>query len=64
MIYTLHFLFPQAGKTLSQRRWLASFSADGHLDIAKVLRRIQRGVTSIVYLLTACNVVAESIYND
>ncbi|XP_047172777.1 rab GTPase-activating protein 22-like isoform X1 [Vigna umbellata] len=32
-----------AGKTLSQRRWLASFSADGHLDIAKVLRRIQRG---------------------
>ncbi|KOM35166.1 hypothetical protein LR48_Vigan02g131600 [Vigna angularis] len=34
---------PRAGKTLSQRRWLASFSADGHLDIAKVLRRIQRG---------------------
>ncbi|XP_020223192.1 TBC1 domain family member 15 isoform X1 [Cajanus cajan] len=34
---------PRAGKTLSQRRWHASFSEDGHLDIAKVLRRIQRG---------------------
>ncbi|KAL2992209.1 hypothetical protein AAZX31_10G036700 [Glycine max] len=34
---------PRAGKTLSQRRWQASFSQDGHLDIAKVLRRIQRG---------------------
>ncbi|KAK7355945.1 hypothetical protein VNO80_15210 [Phaseolus coccineus] len=34
---------PRAGKTLSQRRWQASFSEDGHLDIAKVLRRIQRG---------------------
>lgn len=34
---------PRAGKTLSQRRWQASFSDDGHLDIAKVLRRIQRG---------------------
>ncbi|KAF2294918.1 hypothetical protein GH714_027013 [Hevea brasiliensis] len=32
-----------AGKTLSPRRWHASFSEDGHLDIAKVLRRIQRG---------------------
>ncbi|XP_057985021.1 uncharacterized protein LOC110663353 isoform X1 [Hevea brasiliensis] len=33
----------RAGKTLSPRRWHASFSEDGHLDIAKVLRRIQRG---------------------
>ncbi|XP_038692864.1 TBC1 domain family member 15-like isoform X2 [Tripterygium wilfordii] len=34
---------PRAGKTLSARRWHAGFSEDGHLDIAKVLRRIQRG---------------------
>ncbi|XP_028777055.1 TBC1 domain family member 15 [Neltuma alba] len=34
---------PRAGKTLSERRWHASFTQDGHLDIAKVLRRIQRG---------------------
>lgn len=34
----------QAGKTLSERRWNAAFSEDGHLDIEKVLRRIQRGV--------------------
>ncbi|XP_048233007.1 TBC1 domain family member 15 isoform X3 [Ricinus communis] len=34
---------PRAGKTLSSRRWHAAFSGDGHLDIAKVLRRIQRG---------------------
>ncbi|XP_061367481.1 uncharacterized protein LOC133310548 isoform X2 [Gastrolobium bilobum] len=34
---------PRAGKTLSARRWHASFSEDGRLDIAKVLRRIQRG---------------------
>ncbi|XP_017981481.1 PREDICTED: TBC1 domain family member 15 isoform X2 [Theobroma cacao] len=34
---------PRAGKTLSARRWHAAFSEDGHLDIAKVLRRIQRG---------------------
>lgn len=33
----------RAGKTLSARRWQAAFSEDGHLDIAKVLRRIQRG---------------------
>lgn len=33
----------RAGKTLSARRWHASFSEEGHLDIAKVLRRIQRG---------------------
>ncbi|GAB2234459.1 hypothetical protein Droror1_Dr00003713 [Drosera rotundifolia] len=33
----------RAGKTLSARRWHASFSEDGHLDIAKVLRRIQHG---------------------
>ncbi|CAN1766745.1 TBC1 domain family member 15 [Linum perenne] len=34
---------PRAGKTLSARRWHAAFSEDGHLDIAPVLRRIQRG---------------------
>ncbi|XP_060970703.1 rab GTPase-activating protein 22-like isoform X1 [Cannabis sativa] len=33
----------RAGKTLSPRRWNVAFSEDGHLDIAKVLRRIQRG---------------------
>ncbi|KAJ8552991.1 hypothetical protein K7X08_020384 [Anisodus acutangulus] len=34
---------PRAGKTLSERRWNAAFSQEGHLDIAGVLRRIQRG---------------------
>ncbi|TYH64332.1 hypothetical protein ES332_D07G259700v1 [Gossypium tomentosum] len=34
---------PRVGKTLSARRWHAAFSEDGHLDIEKVLRRIQRG---------------------
>lgn len=34
---------PRAGRTLSETRWHASFSEDGHLDIALVLRRIQRG---------------------
>ncbi|TYG93957.1 hypothetical protein ES288_A11G151700v1 [Gossypium darwinii] len=34
---------PRAGKTLSARRWQAAFSETGCLDIAKVLRRIQRG---------------------
>ncbi|URE20222.1 TBC domain containing protein [Musa troglodytarum] len=33
----------KAGKTLSARRWHAAFSPDGHLDIASVLSRIQRG---------------------
>lgn len=33
----------RAGKTLSARRWHAAFSQEGHLDIAKVLTRIQRG---------------------
>ncbi|KAI3449797.1 hypothetical protein Pfo_006462 [Paulownia fortunei] len=33
----------RVGKTLSPRRWNAAFSHDGHLDIAGVLRRIQRG---------------------
>lgn len=36
--------FWQPGKTLSARKWHAAFSEDGRLDIAKVLRRIQRGV--------------------
>ncbi|XP_039048552.1 TBC1 domain family member 15-like isoform X2 [Hibiscus syriacus] len=31
------------GKTLSARKWHAAFSPDGHLDIGKTLRRIQRG---------------------
>ncbi|CAK8571745.1 unnamed protein product [Lathyrus sativus] len=34
---------PRYGKTLSERRWQASFDEEGRLDIAKVLRRIQRG---------------------
>ncbi|KAK2401493.1 hypothetical protein P8452_08192 [Trifolium repens] len=34
---------PRSGKTLSARRWQAAFDGDGRLDIAKVLRRIQRG---------------------
>ncbi|CAL9759256.1 rab GTPase-activating protein 22-like [Musa acuminata AAA Group] len=34
---------PTPGKTLSARRWHSSFSEEGHLDIARVLRRIQRG---------------------
>ncbi|WOL07635.1 TBC1 domain family member 15-like [Canna indica] len=33
----------KSGKTLSVRRWQAAFSPDGHLDIASVLSRIQRG---------------------
>ncbi|WOL12927.1 TBC1 domain family member 15-like [Canna indica] len=34
---------PRPGKTLSARRWHSSFSQEGNLDIARVLRRIQRG---------------------
>ncbi|XP_039039429.1 TBC1 domain family member 15-like [Hibiscus syriacus] len=34
---------PRAGKTLSGRRWHTAFSEEGRLDMAKVLRRIQRG---------------------
>ncbi|XAR58655.1 hypothetical protein NMG60_11014136 [Bertholletia excelsa] len=34
---------PRAGKTLSARKWQAAFSEDGRLDIARVLRRIQKG---------------------
>ncbi|XP_019086860.1 PREDICTED: TBC1 domain family member 15-like isoform X2 [Camelina sativa] len=33
----------RAGKTLSARRWHAAFTEDGHLDMERVLRRIQRG---------------------
>ncbi|XP_047970850.1 rab GTPase-activating protein 22-like isoform X1 [Salvia hispanica] len=33
----------RVGKTLSPRRWNAAFTVDGHLDIAAILRRIQRG---------------------
>lgn len=34
---------PRVGKTLSERRWNASFTKDGHIEIGGVLRRIQRG---------------------
>ncbi|ONK79593.1 uncharacterized protein A4U43_C01F7950 [Asparagus officinalis] len=34
---------PRIGRTLSAKRLHASFSEDGHLDIAKVIRRVQRG---------------------
>lgn len=34
---------PRAGRTLSRRRWEAAFANDGHLDMAGVLKRIQRG---------------------
>ncbi|KAI3960138.1 hypothetical protein MKW98_016862 [Papaver atlanticum] len=34
---------PRVGKTLSMRKWNSAFTLDGHLDIAKVLNRIQRG---------------------
>ncbi|CAI9107598.1 OLC1v1006989C1 [Oldenlandia corymbosa var. corymbosa] len=33
----------RVGKTLSSRRWNAAFDKEGRLDIAGVLRRIQRG---------------------
>ncbi|OVA19200.1 Rab-GTPase-TBC domain [Macleaya cordata] len=34
---------PRLGQTLSVRKWNSAFSEDGHLDMAKVLSRIQRG---------------------
>lgn len=37
----------QVGKTLSERRWKAAFTNDGHIEIGGVLRRIQRGVDYI-----------------
>nr|DAD20557.1 TPA_asm: hypothetical protein HUJ06_022020 [Nelumbo nucifera] len=33
----------KGGKTLSERRWHAAFSPEGHLDISKTLSRIYRG---------------------
>ncbi|KAF9589095.1 hypothetical protein IFM89_018826 [Coptis chinensis] len=33
----------KAGKTLSERRWRSAFSPEGHLDIARMLSRIQHG---------------------
>ncbi|XP_051135638.1 uncharacterized protein LOC127254535 [Andrographis paniculata] len=33
----------KAGKTLSERRWRAAFSPEGHLDMSKILGRIHRG---------------------
>ena len=43
------FLTIQVGKTLSRRRWHAAFTKDGHLDMERVLRRIQRGVSLYLY---------------
>jgi hypothetical protein len=59
------FLFPQSGKTLSARRWQAAFDGDGRLDIAKVLRRIQRGVTFFYCIagLFVCFSVYFWVYN-
>ncbi|KAF7818448.1 TBC1 domain family member 15-like [Senna tora] len=60
---------PRAGKTLSERRWHASFTQDGHLDIAKVLRRIQRGLVKsyqelvlveLIFLLKISGVLIEA----
>lgn len=34
---------PRRRKTLSERRWKAAFSEDGHLDIVGALKRIQKG---------------------
>ncbi|XP_039116849.1 TBC1 domain family member 15-like isoform X2 [Dioscorea cayenensis subsp. rotundata] len=34
---------PKTGKTLSAKRWHSSFSEEGYLDMATVLKRIQRG---------------------
>lgn len=50
----LCYLLWQAGKTLSARRWHAAFSQDGHLDIAPVLRRIQRGVIFLFRSFETC----------
>lgn len=47
-------LLGQVGKTLSERRWKAAFSKDGYLDIAGVLRRIQRGVHLFLPLFLYC----------
>lgn len=47
LLKTRPLLYWQVGKTLSPRRWNVAFSEDGHLDIAGVLRRIQRGVNWI-----------------
>ncbi|KAJ4976654.1 hypothetical protein NE237_001760 [Protea cynaroides] len=33
----------RAGKTLSERKWRAAFTPEGHLDISKTLGRIQSG---------------------
>ena len=40
----------RVGKTLSRRRWHAAFTKDGHLDMERVLRRIQRGVSLYLHL--------------
>ncbi|KAI4338988.1 hypothetical protein MLD38_023981 [Melastoma candidum] len=34
---------PQRGKTLSQRKWESCFSSDGRLDVARIIKRVQRG---------------------
>ena len=43
-------LIMQAGKTLSERRWKAAFSPEGHLEMSRMLSRIQRGVSSSLWL--------------
>lgn len=37
----------KAGKTLSEKRWRASFTDEGCLDIGKCLSRIYHGVSSL-----------------
>lgn len=49
-LWALFYFFIQVGKTLSERRWNAAFSKDGHLEIGGVLRRIQRGVKAFLFM--------------
>ncbi|KAL6968179.1 hypothetical protein U1Q18_033981 [Sarracenia purpurea var. burkii] len=56
------YMFLQPRKTLSARRWQAAFSQDGHLDIAGVLRRIQRGVNFILYCLVGLDIVSMLLF--
>ncbi|XP_057788377.1 clathrin interactor EPSIN 1-like [Salvia miltiorrhiza] len=37
--------FVLSGRTLSARKWHATFSPEGYLDIGKILNRVQRGIT-------------------
>ncbi|PIA26744.1 hypothetical protein AQUCO_09000010v1 [Aquilegia coerulea] len=40
----------KAGKTLSERKWRSAFTPEGHLDIARRLYRIQRGLYWSIFL--------------